>query len=95
MVYTGTMVAGHKSPELTAQEDLQNAISQHRDAIQLALRRYTRLLILSSTPCPRFSNLCLNANGQLEHVLRQILNMLVSDSVSPAGCLIKQRMSLC
>jgi len=57
MVHTGTMVAAHKSPELAAQEDLQNAISQHKDAIQLALRRYTRLLILPSTPCPLFSNI--------------------------------------
>ncbi|CAL5226213.1 g9052 [Coccomyxa viridis] len=35
----GSMAAAHKSPELKAQEDLQSAITQHRDAIQLALKR--------------------------------------------------------
>ena len=77
MVHTGSMVTAHKSPELAAQEDLQNAISQHRDAIQLALRRYTILLGLPSTPCLHSSKLFLNSNGQLEHVLRQTLSVSV------------------
>ena len=33
------MVAAQKSPELEAQEDLQRAISEHKLAIQTALRR--------------------------------------------------------
>lgn len=39
LVITGIMVTPHKSPEAAAREDLQSAITQHRDAIQLALKR--------------------------------------------------------